>query len=536
MFKMSTSLVIVALPAEDDLANKISSEKVPHLTLMYLGEATEDKSVTRMAEFIEHALSIHERGPFYLEVDYRGELGDDNADVLFFKGGWEAKWIKQLRGQLLQQSDIRTAYESVEQFPEWVPHLTLGYPTSPANPVPDDRRIYSVEFDRIAVWSGNYEGPEFRLKWPEYDGENMYPAVAYSGMSPEAVADLLHSGVKGMRWGVRKSKGAASAVNRKIPKGLKTVAKDIAFETEFAKDDARGKVARAASTKWANEDVPRINADYKGTKAGTLKGRLKNPLDPKTIEYRSRSRAAFRDRLNEEVAQYTNASGTRKYEIEDGGSTNANYMWTLKVVDVKRSSGLDRVEHAAKAENPFTDFRIRPIFDDEGFIVALKQEEISVEQDGLDGSEPFNILANAGEEFIKHYGVKGMRWGIRNRRGEPVAVTPQAISRVPHGAKRKTKVEAKGGENHPASDDALKVEEARVKLKKSGPKALSNQELREVADRLRLEQQVVELNRGKGSSFVRGLLKDQGKSTAKAVVRETVETKTGIGGGNNKKK
>jgi 2'-5' RNA ligase len=198
-----SSLVIVAIPAEDDIVWKVSSEKKPHLTLMYLGEVSEANHAGRMAEFVQHALNINEHGPFWLNVDHRGELGPDQADVLFFEGGWDSKWIKSLRGQLLKQNDIRSAFEAQDQFPDWVPHLTLGYPDTPANPIPDDRKIHHVEFDRLAVWIGDYEGPEFRLKWPERDDMDEM-AVAYSDIGKSTVEELLHYGVKGMRWGQRK--------------------------------------------------------------------------------------------------------------------------------------------------------------------------------------------------------------------------------------------------------------------------------------------------------------------------------------------
>src|SRR5205814_3863725 len=106
-----SSLVIVAIPAEDDLVWKVSSEKVPHLTLLYLGEFEPDDNVQRMADFVEHAIRDH--GPFYLDVDYRGELGPDKADVLFFENGWDSKWIKSVRVQLLHQKDIPTECDEV---------------------------------------------------------------------------------------------------------------------------------------------------------------------------------------------------------------------------------------------------------------------------------------------------------------------------------------------------------------------------------------------------------------------------------------
>lgn len=209
------SLVIVALPSKEDYVNKISSEKVPHMTLLFLGEdADKVKNLDKIIEFVGHAANTSLRR-FYLEVDNRGELGQDKADALFFsKNKWsDFEKIKNYRSFLLKEPNINTAYNSIEQFPEWLPHLTLGYPETPAK---TDNRDYpgisSVSFDRIAVWFGEYEGIEFPLKRYDFDME-----VA---MNDNVVDVLKHFGVKGMRWGVRKSESAVTVSDRK--KKLKT--------------------------------------------------------------------------------------------------------------------------------------------------------------------------------------------------------------------------------------------------------------------------------------------------------------------------
>jgi 2'-5' RNA ligase len=157
------SLVIVALPAAEERVWKISSEKKPHLTLLFLGDNEESADLEQIMLFVQHATQLCEHGSFYLDVDERGTLGEDEADVLFFnKRSWNLKWIKEFRSQLLQNPAIKTAYDSAEQYDEWTPHLTLGYPETPAKPIPDDwpdRPFYGIEFDRIAVWTGDYEGP-----------------------------------------------------------------------------------------------------------------------------------------------------------------------------------------------------------------------------------------------------------------------------------------------------------------------------------------------------------------------------------------
>jgi hypothetical protein len=120
-----------------------------------------------------------------------------------------------------------------------------------------------------------------------------------------------------------------------------------------------------------------------------------------------------------------------------------------------------------------------------------------------------------GKEFISHYGVRGMRWGQRKPPPAPVPTSVKSV--VPQAKFRKTKIMGEGGHNHPAAPDALKVASTRQKLKKSGTDALSNQELREVAERMNLEQQVVRLERTKppsttGKKAVGQLLKDPKKT------------------------
>jgi len=208
---MADNLVIVAIPREDDPIWQISSEKVPHLTILFLGEAS-SAPVSEITSFVQHA-SVLTLSRFGLDVDRRGTLGDDEADVLFFQDNWELPRLRDFRAQLLKNNSIKKAYDSAPQFgapQDWTPHLTLGYPETPAKPTSE--RIYWVQFDRIAVWTGNYEGPEFILK-NDYAME-----VAMSDTAAAGRQFLAHYGVKGMRWGVRKdvstgveSKGVTNA-------------------------------------------------------------------------------------------------------------------------------------------------------------------------------------------------------------------------------------------------------------------------------------------------------------------------------------
>jgi len=196
------SLTIVAVPREDDYVWNISSEKIPHMTILFLGDGASQETIDHISEFLEHTTSLM-LNPFGMSVDRRGELGDDNADVLFFEKDWQAKNISNFRTTLLQDGQIKELYGSVDQFPEWTPHLTLGFPESPAKPdTRDYTRFHWVEFDKIAFWTGNFSGPEFLLKGQEVP---MDTAIAMTAMGQEFIE---HHGIKGQKWGVRRSKKA----------------------------------------------------------------------------------------------------------------------------------------------------------------------------------------------------------------------------------------------------------------------------------------------------------------------------------------
>lgn len=135
-----------------------------------------------------------------------------------------------------------------------------------------------------------------------------------------------------------------------------------------------------------------------------------------------------------------------------------------------------------------------------------------------------------GEEFLEHYGVKGMKWGksggTASIKGPSTAklkkesvgtVSFKKKDRSPTEASAqstlsrqgKAKVKTEGGERQPASGDAVKTATLKQKLKKSGTDALSNQELRELNDRMNLEVQVSRLSnetKSSGQKFVQKLV------------------------------
>lgn len=145
--EVPTSTVIVALPAEDDPISAASSEESgAHATLLFLGDSSElDEEALKAA--LENFVTGGEVGIITERTNGRAVLGKDAADVVLF----DAANLVFIREGLLEDGVLAAAHDSVEQFPTWLPHVTLGYPDAPALA---EYTNEVITFDRLALWHG----------------------------------------------------------------------------------------------------------------------------------------------------------------------------------------------------------------------------------------------------------------------------------------------------------------------------------------------------------------------------------------------
>jgi hypothetical protein len=110
--------------------------------------------------------------------------------------------------------------------------------------------------------------------------------------------------------------------------------------------------------------------------------------------------------------------------------------------------------------------------------------------------------ATVGQEVTEaliHYGVKGMKWGVRRRQANSSRVT--VTTRKNLGTIKTT-----GGKGRKPSADATKAAISKQIAKKSGKQALSNAELKQLVDRLDLEKRADRhAAEGLGAQFVKAL-------------------------------
>ena len=218
-----TGWALVAIPQEESPVWKLSSEKVPHMTILYFGEQSDGSLASHIVSFAEYCAKLV-LPPFGMNVESRGVLGEDEADVLFFEKDFGYNDVLAFRKYLLQDANIRKAYETVEQYPEWTPHLTLGYPNAPAKKNVLDYPINYIPFHKIALWTEDFSGFEIPLKYQSLSVVSMSNTISLE----EA---LEHYGVKGMRWGVRKSSdsGVSRSTNREAKKDAEEFARAKMF-------------------------------------------------------------------------------------------------------------------------------------------------------------------------------------------------------------------------------------------------------------------------------------------------------------------
>lgn len=492
------NLVIVAVPDENDYVHRISSEKVAHMTILFLGDMDQISDLSMIIGFVKHAADIS-LTKFGMEVDHRGKLGIDEADVLFFA---KSKWsgygdLNTFRSNLLKNDAIRTAYDSpLVQFPEWIPHLTLGYPESPAKP---DNRDYPgityVSFDRIAVWFEDFNGVEIPLQSHNWDVDM---AMSVDDVVKELV--LEHHGVKGMHWGVRGS-GRPSRSERRAGKQEKKA--DKKWEKNMNSIESHIKVHNLSADKF-NAKIGAYNNKWEGV----------DLTDEHSAARAKYDKGAFR-LMNETHAEAFNeihgTSPSGKFKVHAWVNADGEEMVASGPVDyVNKTLRENKVKHGMHDD---AEGIIYQIFRDVDGLITKVEPVIDTIAQGV-------LVVG---DILEHHGVKGMHWGVRRSTGAATQTvkTRRAQARSPEVTVRERgkKLKTSGGRGLSAHPDAISARSIGQKGKGSGLKALSDKELKDYANRLQLEQNVHRLNHNQknaGARFVSGLIKTQGSRAARS--------------------
>ena len=124
-----------------------------------------------------------------------------------------------------------------------------------------------------------------------------------------------------------------------------------------------------------------------------------------------------------------------------------------------------------------------------------------------------------GENYLAHYGIMGMKWGVRRYQNADGSLTAAGKERYGSDGRVGGSVSerAKTARNILRSDSGSRSSKALKEARRKDMDELSTQELRDINNRLNEEQRYLNLTRGMtsdGKKFV----KEVGKSVATGII------------------
>lgn len=295
----------------------------------------------------------------------------------------------------------------------------------------------------------------------------------------ESVVDFLeHYGIRGMKWGVRKNPEKAAR---------RTAKQDLAFEKASRNPHTHMNLwAQSVKDFKKSGDLAAINnrPEFAKSKFRLKVGAAKRPLQEK---YDDAVAGAVLNRLQKNAQQIVNRSGTRRFDIDTATRASKDHTGA-KVLRASKTQWRIVTTDIRQADDG--SLLIEVIRDEDGRIIDLIPEKVSLEQ-----SDPV-------EDFLEHYGVKGMHWGQRLK------------------DRKARKAETSG--------DAKTSLDIRGKAKTHSVKALTNKQLIDSINRMNLEQSYKRLSVNEKSGVTRWMssmmLEIGKKEVQNAVARKVAGT------------
>ncbi len=258
-------------------------------------------------------------------------------------------------------------------------------------------------------------------------------------MSQDTGDFLEHYGVKGQKWGVRRELKRIGRADQRFEK-LSTDKKLRMKLVEQARDNS-------------HEDLEKLKEQW-SSKAYDTAGPKLMPTD-----YYSEAYKILNTHLDTLSREYTNSSGTKRlkaqYAIDP--ETGVDYF-VVRTEDLQHAAGNEVKLSVEKDENGMiTDID----FPEELFDLL----DESLEQDAMPDVE----------SFLEHHGIKGMKWGVRNKRSQR-AFASRVIN------------------DDDFDTEGKEVQKIISKARKHGTVSLTNHELRTINARQKLEQEFAKAN------------------------------------------
>lgn len=191
----------------------------------------------------------------------------------------------------------------------------------------------------------------------------------------EKAAILEHYGVKGMRWGQRKSRDSGTISKRMAKKDSRWEKKAGSTKTTLAVYNKTADYMNKVGLNQLNNDP-----QFKGKDL---------TKDPKLMTaYNKRHEEIYTKAYSDAAKSFKSPSGSKQLNAK----VNGDYLEIT----------VEEVKHADNGQQRY--FLVR---NETGHVVEMINEEDILAQIGM-----------ASDSHLEHYGVKGMKWGVRKKKSQ----------------------------------------------------------------------------------------------------------------------
>lgn len=249
-------------------------------------------------------------------------------------------------------------------------------------------------------------------------------------MSDLDEGELMHYGVKGMKWGVRKDRKTGlikpGSVLRRAP---------IQRRDDLMKATATKSLHTRATFQDQSDQLKKI---YKSARPKIKAGLKKLNADPKYsgVNLNEKKNKKLREDYNKEVSRVVtdqlNAASYVKTKRKDPFAVSFEYrsgvsekpIVSIAINDKKTFRDANRkwakeTRKSVKHSEDDSVVKFEMVLDKNGFVTDLVELTSMAHFDDL-GSV---LMSDLEEDSLSHYGVKGMKWGVRkDRRGAVTSV------------------------------------------------------------------------------------------------------------------